>query len=188
MNLHIWWEDLTIQLIRLCFHRFQNILCLLPTQHQNYTFHRVVIFLITKLAQPRGVSNGYVSDIAHAYGHTFIGADDDVSNVVRVTHKANATNVVELSALRIEAPASIGVIGAHRCDDLRNREVVSKYACWIEQHLILHHRTAKTRVVGNTVHGAICSCHDPVPNCLHLLGCAIGAFKNVAVYQTTWAE
>ena len=107
MNLDVGRQDLAVQFLGFCFNSFQDVLRLLPTQHENDAFDRIVIFLEAEFAQARRVPDGDISDIAHPDGHALVGADHDVANVIGVAHQPDAANVVELSALRIESAASI---------------------------------------------------------------------------------
>ncbi len=103
-------------------------------------------------------------------------------------HQADAADVVELSALRIEAAAGIGVVGGESSGDLRNGEVIAVDARRIEQHLILHGRAAEAGVVGNAGDGAIGTLDDPVFDGLQLLRSAVGAFEHVAIDEAAGAE
>ena len=76
-------------------------------------------------------------------------ADHDVADVLRVFDQSQAANVVELAALRIEAAAGVGVVGAQLLEDLRNRDAVGEQPVGIEQHLILHGGAAEAGIVGH---------------------------------------
>ncbi len=132
-----------VQFLGLGFHPFQDVLRLLAAQHEDDAFDGIVIFLEAEFAETRGVPDGDISDVAHSDGYALVGADHDVANVVGVAYQADAANVVELSALRIESAAGIGVIGGQSRGDLRNGQVITVDARRIEQHLILHHGSAE---------------------------------------------
>ena len=72
--------------------------------------------------------------------------------------------------------------------DLRDGQVVAVDARGIEQHLVLHHRPAETRVVGHARDGAVGAFDHPVFNRLQLLRRAIGALEHVAINQAAGAE
>ena len=116
MNLDVGRQDLVVQFFGLGLHSLQDVLRLLSAQHENDAFDGIVILLEAEFAEARRVADGYVSDIAHADGHAFVGADDDVADVIGVAHQADAANVIELSALGIETAAGIRVI---RCQAQR---------------------------------------------------------------------
>ena len=162
MNLDIRRQDLTVQFLRFCLNSFQDGLCLFPTQHQNDALDRIVILLEAEFTQARCVPDHYISYIAHSDRHPLVGANDDVSNVIGVAHQSDAAHVVELTALRIESAAGIRVIGGERRHHLRNGQVISVDARRVEQHLVLHHRSTKTRVVGYAVHRSIGPLHHPI--------------------------
>ncbi len=105
---------MTIQFVGFGLDVFQNVLRLLSAQHQDDAFDGVIIFLKAEFAQARRVPDGDFANVAHPNGHAFIGADDDVSNVIGIAHQSDAANVIELSALRIETAAGIGVVGGER--------------------------------------------------------------------------
>src|SRR5579863_2297002 len=107
MNLDVGGQNLTVQFLGLCFHPFQHVLRLLPTQHENDTFHGVVIFLEAEFAQAWRVPDGYVSHIAHSNGHALVRSDYNVPNVICVSHQPDPANVIEMSPLRIEAATGI---------------------------------------------------------------------------------
>ena len=143
MNLNVRRQDLAVQFVRLCLNSFEDVLRLLPAQHENDAFNRIVIFLEAEFAEARSMTDGHISDITHPDGHALVGAHYDVANVICVPYQPYPANVVELSALRIETAASIGVIGSQCGHDLRNRQVIAVDAGRIKQHLILHHGSAE---------------------------------------------
>ena len=150
-----------VQFFGLGFDCLENVLRLLSAQHEDDAFDGVVIFLEAELAEAGRVADGDVADIADADGHALVGADYDVSDVVGVSYQADAANVVELSALRIEAAAGIGVVGRESGGDLRNGQVIAVDARRIEQHLILHGGAAEAGVVRHAVHRAIRRARPP---------------------------
>src|SRR5271157_1937448 len=110
MNFDIGRQDLAVQFLRLCFNSLQNVLRLLPAQHENDALDDIVIFLEAEFAQAWRVPDGDISYITYSNGHALIGANHDVSYVICVPYQPDAANVVELSALRIEASASIRIV------------------------------------------------------------------------------
>ena len=110
----------------------------------------VVILLEAELAEAGSVSDDYLAYVAHTDGDAFIGADDYVSDVLCVLYQADAANVVELSALRVEAAAGVRVVGRQSGGDSRDGQVIAVDACRVEQHLILHHRSTTSK--DGTVH------------------------------------
>src|ERR1017187_5333749 len=99
MNLNVRRQDLAVQFLRFRFNSLENVLRLLPTQHENDALNGIVILLETKLAQPRRVPDRHISHIPYSDGHTLVGAHHDVSNVICVPYQPDPANVVELSAL-----------------------------------------------------------------------------------------
>src|SRR5580692_12282390 len=151
MNLDVGGKDLAVQFLGLCFDSLQDILRLLAAQHENDALDGIVIFLEAEFAETWRVPDGYISYVAHADGHAFVGANHNVSNVIGVAYQPDAANVVELSTLRIEPAAGIRVVGSQCGSDLRNRQMVTVDAGRVEQHLILHYRSAETGVVRHAV-------------------------------------
>ena len=89
------------------------------------------------------MANGHLAYVAHANGHALIRPDHNVSNVVGVANQADATHVVELPPLRIEAASRIRIVRSQRCCHLRHGQVVAVDPRRIEQHLILHRHAAE---------------------------------------------
>ena len=58
----------------------------------------------------------------------------------------------------------------------------------IEQHLVLHHRSAEARVVGHAVDRSIGPFHHPILDGLQLLRDAVGTFQHIAIHQAAGAE
>src|ERR1039458_5171052 len=125
MDLDVRRQDLAVQFLRFCLNSFQNGLRLLPTQHQNDALDCIVVFLEAEFTQAWCVPDHYISYIAHSDRHPLVGANHDVSNVIRVAYQSDAAHVVELSALRIESAAGIRVIGGESRHYLRNGQVIS---------------------------------------------------------------
>src|ERR1035441_3508763 len=98
MNLDIRRQNTTVQLLRLCFHIFQDVLRLLPAQHENNALDRIIIFLKAELTEPWRMSDGDIPNIAHADRYAFVGPDNDVPDIIRVAHQPQAANVIKLSA------------------------------------------------------------------------------------------
>src|ERR1700690_61968 len=111
MYLDVRRQNLPVQFLRFCLNSFENVLRLLPAQHQNHALNSVVILLETKLAQPWRVPDRHISNIPHSDGYAFVGANYGVANVLRVPYQPDAANVVELSTLRIKSAARIRVVG-----------------------------------------------------------------------------
>src|SRR5580704_4193500 len=188
MNLDVRRQDLAVQFLGFCLNSFENVLRLLPTQHENDALNGVIVLLKAKFAQARRVPDGHISHITYSDRYAFVGADDDVPNVLCVPHQSDAANVVELSALRIEAATGIRVVGRQSGSDLWNGQVISVDARGVEQYLILHHRSAKARVVRHSVDRTIRPLNHPVFNRFQFLRTAVRTFQNVAIDQATRAE
>ena len=177
-----------VQFLGFCFHSFKDILGLLSAQHENDAFHGVVILLKTEFTQARSVSDGHVSHVPDSDGHAFVGADHDVSNVLGVSYQPDAANVIELPTLRIEAAPGIRIVSRQRCCHLRDGQVIPIDARRVEQHLILHHRSAEARVVRHAVNRTIGALNHPVFNGFQLLRSAIGTLQHIAIDQAAWTE
>src|SRR5579872_3685507 len=50
MNLDVRRQNLPVQFLSFCFHALENVLCLLPPQHENHALDGVVVFLETEFA------------------------------------------------------------------------------------------------------------------------------------------
>src|SRR5277367_1382737 len=164
MNLDVRRQDLAVQFLRFGLNSLEHVLRLFPTQHEDDALNGIVIFLKAKFPQTRSVPDGHISNIAYPDGHALVGADDDVSDVFCVAHQADAANVIELSALRIEAATSIRVVGCQSSIDLWDGQVIAVDARGVEQYLILHHRSAEAGVVGHAVDRTISPLNHPVLN------------------------
>src|SRR6202042_2368487 len=101
----------------------------------------------SELAQARRVADGDFADVANAHRNAILRADDHAANVLNVFDQAQAAHVIKLAALRIKSAAGIGVVHGKLLNDLRDGDVIAVEARGIEQHLVLHHRTAKAGVI-----------------------------------------
>ena len=99
MNLDVRRQNVSIQLVGLRFHGFEHVLSLLAAEHQDHALDGVIVVLITEFAQPWSVADGHLADVLDANRHAVIAADDNIANVVGVTHQADAAHIVELPAL-----------------------------------------------------------------------------------------
>ena len=88
--------------------------------------------------------------------------DDDVADVLERLHQAEAADVVELAALRVEAAARVRVVVRELLDDLRHRHAVRHQPVRIELHLVLHRLAAQAGVVGDALNGAVAPLEHPV--------------------------
>ena len=84
MDLHIGRQDLAVEFFGFRLNAFEHVLRLLAAQHQDDAFHGIIVFLKAELPQARRMPNGDFADVAHADGHAFVGADDDVANVIGI--------------------------------------------------------------------------------------------------------
>src|ERR1700722_1088506 len=125
MNFYVGRQDLFVEFFSLGLDSLEDVLGLLPTKHQYDAFDGVVIFLKAELSEARRVADGNVSDISYTDGHTFVRADNYVSDVVGVADQADTANVIKLSTLRIETAAGIGVVRRQGCGHLRDGQVIS---------------------------------------------------------------
>ena len=110
-------------LVQLLGHGFdapQNHLRLLADAHQDDAFHRIVLLHVAELAEPRRVADLHLRDILHIDRNAALLLQHDVADVRRVAHQAQAADVVELAALRIEAAAGVGVVVAQLLRHLRH--------------------------------------------------------------------
>src|SRR5579872_7224390 len=188
MDFDIGGKNFVVEFLGLGLDTLENILRLLAAQHEDDAFDGIVIFLIAEFAEPGSVTNHHVADIAHANGDTFVRADDDISNIVSVPNQADAPDVIELAALRIESATSVGVVCRQGRRDLGDRQVVAINASGVEQDLVLHHSSAEAGVVCHAVNGAIGALKNPVFDSLQLLGTAIRTLENVAIHKAAGAE
>src|SRR6185312_9295839 len=106
---------------------------------------------------------------------------DNIADILCVPYEPKTANVVELSALRVEAPARIGVVAGELLGDLRYAHPVRKQLVGIEQHLILHGGAAKTRLIRYTLNGTVMPVQHPIVDGLQFLGRTVGTLQNVAV-------
>src|SRR5579859_2603323 len=136
MDLDVLGQERLVKFTGLFLHRFEHILCLLATAHQDHTFYCVVIIscvgLVSECSQPWRMSNGDVSDIPDADRRSLVAGNNDVADIIAVLHQAEAADVVKLPALRVKTSASVGIIHRYRLNHLRHSQVIAKESCWIQ--------------------------------------------------------
>ena len=182
-HLYVRRQDVFVQLLGLRFDALQHILRLLAAPHHDDAFDGVIRLVEAEFAQARSVPDGHVADIADAHRHSVLRAHDDVADVRGIANQAEAANVVELAALRIESAAGVGVVDRELLHHGRHGDVVGVESCRIEQHLILHHGAAETGVVRNARHLLVFALDHPVFVGLQFLRRAVGALDHVAIDQ-----
>ena len=89
---------------------FQNDLRLLADAHQDDAFDGIVLTHVAELSEPRRVADRDGADVFHVDRNAGVRGDDDVADVVERLHQAEAADVVELAALRVEPAARVGVV------------------------------------------------------------------------------
>src|SRR5580700_10545219 len=101
-DLHIPREHVIVQFLGHLLDLLQHHLSLLAHAHQDDALHGVVLVHESELAQSRGVSDLNFADVADVSGNAVVARDDNIADVFQRFHESEATNVVELAALRIE--------------------------------------------------------------------------------------
>src|SRR5262249_25575305 len=129
-----------------------------------------------------------VADVFDANGNAVGASDDDFADIVGGFYEAEATDIVELTALSVETSAGVGVVGAKRVENLDDRKVEVVELHRIEKNVVLHGGAAKARVVGNAGNAFVGAFDDPVFVGVQLHRGTVGAFDDVAIDQAAGAE
>ncbi len=117
-------QDAAVQRRRELFDLLENHLRLLADAHQDDAFDRVVLLHVAELTEPRRRPDCDVADVVDRHGNAAARRDHDVADVLERLHEAEAADVVELPALRIEAAAGVRVVAGQLLNDLRHRDAV----------------------------------------------------------------
>ena len=106
----------------------QHQLGLLSDAHEDDAFDGVGLTHEAELSEAGGVVDGRHRDILHVHRDAVVGRHDDVADVVEVPDEAEASNVVELSALRVEPATRVGVVVGELLGNLLHRHAVRRTA------------------------------------------------------------
>ena len=123
------------------------------------------------------------ADVLDERRNAVVHRDDDVADVVQRREPAEAADVVELAAFRIESAAAVAVVRAERALDLLRRQPRAGEAILVEQHLVLHRPAAEAGIVRDAGHRPELRLDRPVLERLELGRRAVGALQRVAVDQ-----
>ncbi len=151
-----------VQFLGLFFHTLQNILCLLAAEHHDDAFDRVIVLVKSELAQAWRVANHNVAHIANVHRHAILRTDNHTADIRFVSDQTEPANVVKLFSLRIKSAAGVRVVQAQLLNHGRNCDVVSVEPCGIEQHLILHYRSAESGIIRDSAHLLVLPLDYPV--------------------------
>ncbi len=127
-------------------------------------------------------------DILDEHRYAVVDRQNDVADVFQGLQAAQATDVVELPALRVEAASSIAVVGRESGDDRLNRKACAGDPGGIEQDLVLHRLPAEAGIVGDARDGLVLPLHDPVFDRLQLLWRTVRALQDVAIHEAGRGE
>ena len=188
MDFDVGRQNASIQLLGLGLHSLQDVLCLLAAKHEDHALNRVVILLITELAESRRMADHDVANVLDANRNAVAGADDDVANIAGVTHQSNAAHVIKLPTLGVKSTSRIGIIGAQCVHDCRNGQVVAINSRGIEQHLVLHGGAAESGIIGHTGDGPVSPLDHPVLKNFQFLRAAIGTLQHIPINQAAGTE
>jgi hypothetical protein len=169
-DLDVLGQELLVQFLRLRLDALEHVLGLFAGAQQDDAFDRVVLLLVAELAQPRRDADDHAADILEQHRRAVVHGQDDIADVFRRHHAADAAHVIELAALRIEAAAGIAVVGGERGFDLRHRQAGARDFRRIEQHLILHRAAAEAGIVGHAGHGFVLRLDGPGLEVLSSIG------------------
>ena len=128
------------------------------------------------------------ADVADQDRRAVVHGHDDVADVLGRLNASQSAHVVKLAALRVEAAAGVAVVRAERADDQRHRQADRGHLRRIEQHLILHRRTAEAGVVRDAGNGFVLALDHPILERLQLHRRAVGTFEHVAENQSRRRE
>src|SRR5487761_194721 len=188
VDFDVLWQDVLIEVVCFGLDSFQDVLGLLAGAHQDDAFDGVVVVHEAKFAEARRVAHDDLADVLDAHRHAILAADHGVADVLNVAHEAKPADVIKLSALRIKPSSGVGIVVGKLLDDHGHGEVIAVELRGIEQHLILHHGAAETRIIRDTRNGFIRALDDPVFIRLQFLWSAVGTLQHVAIDQIAWAR
>ena len=132
-----------VQDFRQFLHFFENDLRLFANTHQNHAFDGIVLVHVPELAEPRGSARRDRADVLDENRNAVVACDDDVPDVIERFHQAQTADVVELSALREEPAAGVGVVARKLVHDLRHTHRSGGEPVRIDLHLILERLTSQ---------------------------------------------
>src|SRR5208282_932763 len=144
--------------------------------------------LETENAETRGDTDNDPTDVFHADGHAVAAADNDFADVFSGLDEAEASDVVKLAALSVEAAAGVGVVSGESVEDLDDGKVVVVELNGVEQHVILHRGTAETGVICHAGDAAVSALNDPGLEGVEFHRRAIGTFDDVAINEAAGAK
>src|SRR5579875_101313 len=183
MNANIRRQNVLVQVAGFGLNSFEHRLRLVAGAHQDDAFHGVIIFHKAEFAEARRVANHDFADIADAHRHAVLAADHDIADILEIADQADSADVIKLAALRIKSAAGVGVVVGKLLYHRGNAEVVAVKLGRVEQHLILHYRSAKAGIIGHAGDRFVGALKYPVFVGFQLLWTAIRALEKVAINQ-----
>ncbi len=112
MDLDIFRQDGVVQLFGLLLDPVENDLGLLSAPHEDYSLHGLVAFVVPELAEARRLADHDLPNVLHQHRRAVVHSEYNVADVLDGYEPSEAADVVELSALRVEAAACVAVISA----------------------------------------------------------------------------
>src|SRR5207253_2937270 len=109
---------------------------ILALPHEDDPMHQVVVVVAPEDAEPDGVADPYLPDIANTDRRPLLRGDHDVLDIARAAEEPDAAHRQRVLALRDVATARVRVVGGHRVEHLLEGEVVPAQARRIDVHLV----------------------------------------------------
>src|SRR5579884_1614452 len=125
-------QNLSIQILCFFFDSLQDILGLLAGPHHDDTFDSIIIVHKAELAEPWGVADRHLADVADKHRGTLMAGHNNIADVMSVPNQTDPPHVIKLTALRIETSACVGIIGGKGLEDLGDGNVITVKLSWIQ--------------------------------------------------------
>src|ERR1039458_2875728 len=101
-DFYVGWQVALVEFEGFFFDALQHILRLLAAPHHDDALDGIIRFVEPEFAQAWGVPDGDLSDVSNAYRGAVLRTHYDVANIRGVVDQAEASDVIELIALRSE--------------------------------------------------------------------------------------
>ena len=187
-DLHVGRKDVLVKVRGHLLDFLDHPLRLFADAHQDDPLHGVVLLHEAELAEPDGVSDLDLGDVAQVNRDCVARGHDHISDVLQILDQAEAPDIVELPALRVEAAAGVGIVVAELLYDLSGRDAVGEQLFRIEQDVILHRAPAEARIVRYSRNGAVTAFKNPILDGLKFLRRPIETPEHVAIDQPAGGE
>ena len=141
-DLHILRQDLVVELLGLLLNPLEYGLCLLACAQLDHAFDRVVLVLVAEPAESRRGADDHLPDVLHEDRDAVVHDENNVPDVLGRRDATEPADVVELTALGVEAAAGIAVVRVQRGRDVAHAEPRPGELVGVDHHLVLHRLAA----------------------------------------------